>query len=242
MILLLSGEGVSDLGQCQNAQAQCEPPEFQRGPMAVLAEQAFERRLGYAPREVPGAIRYVSKQALCARAKARQGNRISLIGKKSPGREDGYFHVNAWMLGEIAAGLQRDEDRPVVAILFRDCDGTHSTPRTAWSDKHQSMVDGFRRAGCTRGVPMLPKPKSEAWLLCAAQHEPGRSCESLEDLSGNDAAPESAKRRLDAAFGGHLSAAELCDWLDAHPYDTDRAQSMPSFKAFVDAFDAALNP
>jgi len=45
-----------------------------------------------------------------------------------------------------------------------------------------------------RGVAMIPKPKSEAWLLCALKNKPYESCEKLEDRSGNDDSPNSLKK------------------------------------------------
>ncbi len=56
---------------------------------------------------------------------------------------------------------------PVIAVLFRDSDGTASSGRGLWEDKRKSIEDGFGEAGFDYGVPMIPKPKSEAWLLCA---------------------------------------------------------------------------
>ena len=87
---------------------------------------------------------------------------------------------------------------------------------------------------------MLPKPKSEAWLLCAAKSYAYRGCDKLEDLSGNDDSPNSVKNKLDAAFNGHKSVAEQCEWLENNHFDEDRASAMPSFKAFREKLDWAL--
>ena len=56
---------------------------------------------------------------------------------------------------------------------------------------------GFQAEAFDLGVPMLPKPKSEVWLLCAVQRHQYVSCARFEEISGNDASPKSAKKRLD---------------------------------------------
>jgi hypothetical protein len=86
---------------------------------------------------------------------------------------------------------------------------------------------------------MLPNPKSEAWLLCAATPQLS-DCARFENISGNDDSPNSAKAQLDAVLGGHHSGAALCEWLDAHPIDETRAATMPSFKAFQQSLEQAL--
>ena len=87
---------------------------------------------------------------------------------------------------------------------------------------------------------MLPKPKSEAWLLCLAGVNPGGTSETLEELSGNDHSPKSAKSLLDTTLGHHHSADELCDWLIEHPVEVDRINAMPSFHAFHQALISAV--
>jgi len=54
MIVILSGEGPTDLGQCNNAQSICSDEQFQVGPMAVLLDQMLQPRLYYSPRTIPG--------------------------------------------------------------------------------------------------------------------------------------------------------------------------------------------
>jgi hypothetical protein len=86
----------------------------------------------------------------------------------------------------------------VVAVFFRDSDGTNSAPRTLWSSLLESMKDGFQLAKFQSGVPMVPRPKSEAWMLCGLikREDSGRDCSWLEDEPGNDASPRCLKGRL----------------------------------------------
>lgn len=237
MIVILSGEGKSDFGQCNNAQGICSGDDYQLGVMAVLVEQMLEQRLGYSLRTIPDALLFISESALASLGKQRKGKQISLTSK-TRGHETGYFYINAWMLGQFAIETNQDN---VIAILFRDCDGTRSSKAGLWDSKWQSMINGFQRSGFNQGVPMLPKPKSEAWLICAAKHQPYQNCSQLEDLSGNDDSPNSAKSQLDAIFEGHKSTAELCEWLENNPFDIDCACAMPSFKAFKERLDLVLD-
>ena len=104
------------------------------------------------------------------------------------------------------------------------------------------MRSGFQRAGLgARGVPMLPKPKSEAWLLCAMvkgyQH-----CQALEALPGNDDASRSAKAQLQAALGGDNSTEAQLNWLQAHGFDHEAvAANMPSYQQFQASLAAAID-
>lgn len=50
-----------------------------------------------------------------------------------------------------------------------------------WTDKLESMKNGFKEADCILGVPMIPKPKSEAWLLCACKENAYQHCAALEN-------------------------------------------------------------
>ena len=129
-----------------------------------------------------------------------------------------------------------------IAILFRDCDGTNSTSNGLWHEKYQSILSGFKRATLeNRGVPMLPKPKSEAWLLCAAKDQPYAQCEALEDLPGNDDAPCSVKSLLQSCLEMEPTAENVNRWIEDHGYDHHAvAENMPSFNAFKSDLISAL--
>ncbi len=109
-----------------------------------------------------------------------------------------------------------------------------------WDSKFKSMKDGFKRAEYLRGVAMLPKPKSEAWLLCLARSQKGGDCAKLENLPGNDDSPNSAEQQLDAALGQHLGAAQLVDWVKGSKPDFKHLSTMPSFASFRENLQVAL--
>lgn len=243
MIVLLSGEGSSDLGQCSNAQGECRSPEFVHGPMTLLVDRVVGDRLQYSLLDVPGSYVYLAEKRLQEREEARrqERNRVSFVGKKR-GQETGNFYINAWMLGEEAIRLRQNTGDDVIAILFRDCDGTRSAVKGIWDQKMAAIAGGFARSGLGElGVPMVPKPKSEAWMLCAARPVPYVNCSALEDRSGNDNSPRNLKDELSEALGGGSTRQDQVDWLEAHGFDQAAvAAQMSSFGAFKGRLEAAL--
>lgn len=244
MIVVLSGEGPTDLGQCVNGQDRCQLPEFAYGAMTVITDALLTEALGYSLLEcTPDRYVYLSEQKLQAfSANYRSAHRssMSLVGKHR-GLETGYFFHNAWMLGLLTQEEAIEFSDTAIAVLFRDAD---CTDKTEFEKKRQSMCDGFRRSGLgERGVAMLPKPKSEAWLLCAAQEQPYQHCARLEELPGNDDSPNSAKQRLETALarqGYDSSAQQQRDWLTEKGFDADAvAAQMPSFNEFKTALARA---
>jgi hypothetical protein len=242
MKLLLSGEGPSDLGLCGSQQSECAGPDVQHGPMTRLLVALLEQLnpWGYSLEDFPDSFLYVSKAKLVEIAKANQNPRGMRLRGKKTGAETRYFFDNAKALGARAKQLADELSDSVIAIFFRDVDGTLNHPGQ-WEDKVKSVQDGFRHAEFQLGVPMLPKPKSEAWLLCMATGQPGNSCAALEGLPGNDDSDNSAKKQLKAALGEHLNAADLAAWVNAqHAIDFTRLRTMPSFAAFEDSLTAAI--
>lgn len=234
MKLLISGEGHSDIGACNNAQGECLDSAFEPGPMAIWLNRLWQAVLGYNLLATPGAVTFISESALDLAAKNSRGRMQASRGKKQQVETRLYFN-NAKQLGLRAKAMFFEFGTPVVAVLFRDTDGTRSTPGM-WRPKWESMLNGFQAAEFDFGVPMLPKPKSEGWVLCALQ-KGVHSYEALEDISGNDKSPNSAKTKLREAMGGHKSATELADWCLVNPNDWTRLLTLPSFKAFLDRFN-----
>lgn len=233
MILVLSGEGPTDLGRCHHGGGQCQGNEFAFGPLGLIADQLIAQHSGVPLRDSLEHIHYATKTRLGEKAKSLP-LRLQPARSKKKAAETGYFFSNAMALGHIALDLERQTGHRAVAILHRDFDSTRSAKTGLWELKQKSMLDGFTYARFERGVPMLPKPTSEVWLLCAAKRQPYQRCEQLEDLLGNLASPNHPKEELGQVFGQRQSAEQLCDWLLAHPFDSAQARSMPSFAAFHD--------
>ncbi|MCB2156653.1 hypothetical protein KQI84_17390 [bacterium] len=97
------------------------------------------------------------------------------------------------------------------------------------------MELGFKAAdGFDRGVPMIPKPKSEAWLICALKEDsPYSFCDRLEEtLPGNDDSPNSAKMQLaEILLAKGKSTSDLAEMVMNQEIHPDRID-MPSFNSF----------
>ena len=236
MLLLLTGEGSTDIGSAAVRQTVCGPGEWQPGPMAVLANQLYEKHIGYSALNT--FAYFVPEAKLTQYAKTiqqkRRGCGQNLFHKKSS-------HALALLAFELSS---EQADAPVVAVFFRDCDGTRTTPLSRYDALYESIKGpkgGFGGAGLLSGVPMLPKPKSEAWLLCAVQERPYEHCSKLEELPGNDNSPKSVKKifqeRRDAL--GNAACTLACRNCEACVIRADRID-MPSFKRFAQDLDAAL--
>lgn len=237
MRLLLSGEGPTDLGHDRTTQGGME---FVPGPMAWVVDKVLERyhtNYSLLNTHLAGGncVTHVPETALASMGK--QGSML-FPGVKF-GKGTAFFTRNAQVLGLMAKQISVHEPQPVVAVLFRDGDGVRSTPAGEWKAKVDSMHRGFSLVECDTGVPMVPCPKSEAWLLCALRPPGYVNCAPLENAPGNDASPNSLKKQLAALFGGtDPSADEQADWVMKGAVDPLRID-MPSFNAFKKALHTA---
>ncbi|CAK0782352.1 conserved hypothetical protein [Gammaproteobacteria bacterium] len=240
MKLMLSGEGKTDMGQ--------EMPgatglEYVSGPMAYVVDRLVESRMGYSLLEMQSAggecVQFVDKTELSKHelTKHCKSGPTLLPGDKY-GKGNTYFRCNAQALALLAKSEQSKTGEQVVAILFRDADGTVSKSHDEWRKKVGAMKSGFRLANFLTGVPMVPHPKSEAWLLCGLKDY--ANCKKLEDASGNDASPNSLKKQLRDLVGHDPTAEEQTDWIKSGRIDPDRID-MPSFSDFREALKSALD-
>ena len=206
MYLLLSGEGKSDLGCCDMHLPICEGDDFSPGPMAWFVDQLIEQKfdLSHIDNYQCG---FIPEKQLSKIAK--KSLPMGLTGKKRK-KETLFFYKNSSALAIEAHKMNRNKNDLVLAVLFRDSDGTNSTHSGDWKNKWDSIEKGFKDQNFYFGVPMLPKPKSEAWLLCATKNI-YQHCDRLEDESGNDNSPNSLKKQLGEYLQGKTSAADLTE-------------------------------
>lgn len=232
MILIVSGEGPTDIGSCANGRGECLGADFRAGPMSLLIDKLVEFETNYSLLGAQ-AIEFISEKSLSELSKGlpRRPMIISM-GKKS---EDGtaYFVKNARALARRAKDRAENENCPIGAILFRDTDGTRSTETGLYDAKWNSILRGFEWESFKNGVPMIPKPKSEAWLLCGLQSQPYQNCAALEEsLSGNDSNPNSAKRQINELLQNRdQSIADLTQLVADDVISATRID-MPSYNRF----------
>ncbi len=229
MFLILSGEGSSDIGIEDSA----------IGPMTKLIDNWIARRIGYSPIE-GDQYTIFSKAQVVEKAK-REIQSYSRTGKKK-GKETRAFYKNARGFAILAREKAQEigTDTPLILVLFRDLDGTVSADRNLWNKKWKSMLDGFFEEGIFTGVPMIPNPKSEAWILCALGSR-YQNCTKLEDESGNDDSPKPLKQQLEKCLGEPGTRVVLNSKIDNGEIDIDRIIDMPSLTAFKDRLKEVLN-
>ena len=233
MYILFSGEGASDLGIGTGAALVCEGDEFAHGPMAIIIDQIVEDRQGYSLIGV-SACGVVSESSLADHKRQLKAGKksIRLPGVKQS-KETHYYFNNARILARIAKDKQAVIADDVVAILFRDSDETASAGRGLWEEKRRAMLHGFDEEGFARGVPMIPKPKSEAWILCGLTGSPNQGGRPLEEWSGNDKSPKSLKGELRRVLGQSSTREILCELVRDRRIDY-RKITLPSFSAFAE--------
>ena len=230
MYLLLSGEGSGDIGVCNPSAESCDTDAFKAGPMAWIVDQLIDSFLNYDFSHLETKrVSFVSEYYLANHKQTNVKKTISLRGKKKP-KETQYFYENARTLAAAAKAKAEEVGDNVIAVLFRDSDGTASAGRGNWRDKRNSMINGFKVEEFGWGVAMIPKPKSEAWLLCALKNNPYQGCENLEQESGNDRGVNPLKKQLSDALDGNTSTSDL-NTLVQEIMDLHRI-TMPSFIEF----------
>lgn len=226
MWLLLSGEGRTDMGEIDyNNQ------EFKAGPMAIIVDQIVEAKLGYSHIDWNLTELVTEAQLLERQKQNKKPGRLGRFRRHDEDRETRFYYDNARALATFAKELAKKENDEVIAVLFRDCDDAQSAGRGLMKAKVESMLNGFTDENFPTGVPMMPMPKSEAWLLCAVKTNPYQNCAALEQESGNDHAPNPLKDQLAAAVNAARSAADWADAVRSRAIDIDRID-MPSFNTF----------
>ncbi len=220
MHLVLSGEGNSDLGFFS-----VYNNEFIGGSMYFIVDRLIEKEHDfsyYSAKEEM--ITFIPKVELTKLTRKLP----PFTGKKGL-KGTAYFTNNAIALARIAKKRAKELNDDVVAILFRDSDGTLSTSKGMWEEKVASIENGFKIEKFNRGVAMVPKPKSEAWLICALKDKFYENCQKLEERSGNDDSPNSLKSEL-KSFG--LSNDKINEMIQNGKIDIDKID-MPSFNYFT---------
>lgn len=239
MYLLLSGEGPGDIGVCYPASESCDCASFREGPMTLMIDQLIEQSQGYEMSHLDiDRVTYVSKPYLAGYKPPAQKKSMSLKGKKKPA-ETRYYFENARVLACTAKAKSEEVNDRVIAVLFRDSDGTASAGRGDWEDKRNSMINGFNAENFDLGVAMIPRPKSEAWLMCAVKDNPYQHCGPLEEASGNDKSPNPLKDQLEQALDGDSSKERLNQLVRDREIDINQID-MPSFNVFKEDLERAV--
>jgi len=238
MWLLVSGEGKNDIGRCNPSAS----PQFEVGSMTIIIDQLINIFQGYECSYIDyKLIHFISEKELARLSKQLDPKRkLTLAGKKRK-KETLYYEKNARALAQHAKYLKKEENDDVMAILFRDADGTQSSSRGEWQEKWNSIQRGFELEKFDKGVPMLPNPKSEAWLLCALKEAPYQHCEQLENESGNDKSPNSLKKKLQNRLEKRDKTTDHINDLLKNGTINITQIDMPSFNTFKQSLQEKTN-
>lgn len=228
--IVVTGEGKSDMGICHNQAQVCSGADYDIGPVTLLLIKLLERHLpawnaDQLDFDHPQSwVTFIYRNWFNEQAKAKRLIRPNKNVCKG-------FIEHAQRAEALASYAKAAECQ--IAAYFHDTDGTreelHDDPQ-----RRGHLVDaihaGFRAAEFSEcGVPVVPKPTSEAWFLCAVKTDPYQHCEALEtELSGNVRSPErSPKICLGEALGNpEYGREELCNI--ARSIEIERLD-MPSF-------------
>jgi hypothetical protein len=241
--MVVTGEGKSDMGICHNQAQVCSGADYDIGPVTLLLIKLLERHLPAWNADVIDCdhpelvVSFTYRGFLSEKAKQRK-----LIRPGKNGVEKG-FVVHAQRAAELAFYAIDQEHQ--IAAYFHDTDGTRQELRND-PQRRRHLVDainaGFRAAEFSEcGVPVVPKPTSEAWFLCAIKKDPYQHCEALEvELSGNvRSLQRSPKSCLAEALGEpEYGREELCEI--ARSIDIARLD-MPSFNELRADLKNAIN-
>ncbi|HHX2503729.1 TPA: hypothetical protein ACU8BH_001105 [Neisseria subflava] len=246
MIFLLSGEGKTDFGQ-KNPTNGGVTVEY--GPLSYILSKMVEEKFCYSPIELDnsnpdGCFYFFSKSELCDYSKNLSNSRklTGMPGQKSSSLK-GHGRL-AFALGLKAIEISAEKNDEVIPVFFRDTD--NSTNRD-YIDKLESIKDGFTRAKTgPKNIPVLAKPKSEAWLLCIADDYCHGSV--YEEGPANDDSPNSLKKQLgiklaDLEFtkdGYNYGNEDLCNFIKNFDLNFDKlCKELKSFKDFYSSFQVA---
>lgn len=239
--IIVSGEGATDLGISTTGEGVSLGGDILVGPMLAIIYRLIYmyspdwfRDLHDWTSDVPIRTYLVSRSE---RARVSRNLKPNLFQTHTCGR-GGIEHTKAaWALAKIA------EDKGAsLAIYFHDTDGTRSvlqrTPKLR-EIIESSAEKGFASTPEIIGIPMVPKPTSEAWMICHSKQPAYSYCHVLEqDLSGNKDAPERSPKIILEKLCGNISREVLLDV--AGNLDLDRLD-MPSFNSFRDKMKLAIH-
>ena len=199
--ILVTGEGGSDMGGSNNSHSISSGASYNLGPMALLAVRLLQKIIpdwnedNIDFQSPNNWMTCISGNELARQAKGVRKHRPSTKLKK------GFVeHANR---ATTMAGYAKDNGHQL-AFYF------HDTDKCDFDDLHQSIMLGFNGIEGVHGIPMIPKPTSEAWLICSQKQDPYAHCTALEiELSGNDAASdENAPKKVLARLLGQEATTE----------------------------------
>lgn len=128
------------------------------------------------------------------------------------------------------------------AIYFKDMDFSSNENKEKYYEALiAAMHLGFDSAEFRKGVPMIPKTRSESWMLCVVDKNATRES-YYENLPGSDKSPNSGKKILAAKLGcsEKENYAKLSDRIENYDWDNLSAPSFVFFKNRLHVVSASI--
>lgn len=230
--IVMTGEGPTDMGTCNDSQAICTDSQLDDGPIARLM---FKTILQYLPNwnidnleqeNIASHLTLIDEKWLESTCKGKKHGLIRPSKAVTKG-----MTVHAQRAQVLAEYAQSNDHQ--MAAYFHDTDGTRSQLENM-PDRQEKLTQaikaGFRAAKFeNQGLAIVPKPTSEAWLICGVKESPYQHCGLLEtSLSGNDNSPNRAPKAVLGEILGNSKYTrsdlnDLVNQLDPEKID------MPSF-------------
>ncbi len=228
--LFLTGEGKSDIGYRNYDDGTFVPREMTHVARAVM-DAAF------LPHKINVEYEFLDENGLTrlmkgSRSSKRQPIMTNRLGSASS--QDSKF-PRLWMRAKVW-GEHVMKNKGTIAVMFTDADTTRSQEKDKWRCKYDAIAGGFSEAGMKNGVPMVPQPKSEAWLLAYYQKEMGnghcayQNCSRFECLRGTDDPSDEKSAKV---ILSRLLKDEIPSEKELRSIEWDKVD-MPSFNAFRD--------
>lgn len=103
---------------------------------------------------------------------------------------------------ETLASEKKEDPSNWGVIYFHDLDSPSGTDiDSTYVDYIAAMHEGFDAAKYERGVPMVPKTRSESWLLCVMNPDKCKENKYYENLAMSDKSPKAGKKVLSQEQG-----------------------------------------
>ena len=185
--MVVTGEGKTDMGMCNNQAQVCSGVDYDIGPVTLLLVKLLK---AYLPEWNADQLDFDHPELFVTciyrnwfNDQAKSKRRLRPSKKLYKG-----FIEHAQRAEALASYAKAAEHQ--IAAYFHDTDGTrHELQHDPQRRRHlvDAINEGFRAAEFVEtGLPVVPKPTSEAWFLCAVKDDLYQHCGSLEtNLSGN---------------------------------------------------------
>ena len=239
--IVITGEGPTDMGYSRSGQGIARGDDFGIGPMGLLLLKQLNRLLPEWNRYL---ITWQQPGTFCTLVADGVLGKQSKAGKKiRPSKKVAKGYAEHAQRAAALAQFARENEQQL-AVYFHDTDGTRSQLQQD-GQRQQKMTTAIKEGFKTeqfaeQGIAMIPKPTSEAWLICALKEHPYQHCAELEqNLSGNDKA------------GARAPKVQLANILNNPDYNREtliqcvekldpEALEMPSYQDFREQLNQAV--